>query len=86
MFQNGLFWGRIKNGFWKFFTRKSVQKISKTTYFVIIKSGLSIGVQIEVFCEKNFIFNFDTSGGPLRKKSQYFLSKKSHNLHTNRKP
>ncbi len=63
----------------------SVINISKIKYFVIIQSGLSIGVKIMIFCSKKFLSNFYHKGGPLRKKI-FFFPKKYQNLHTNRKP
>ena len=56
--------------------------ISKTLYFVLIQSGLSIGVKIMMFCSKKFFLNFDQKGGPLRKKSQFLFTRRNTTIYT----
>jgi hypothetical protein len=53
-----------ENQFFEFITKKSIYIILKATFILIIKSGLSIGVQyIVLLKEKNFVIFFRK--GPL---------------------
>ncbi len=60
------FRGLKDNSFWNFFTRKSIQNISKTIYFVIIQSGLSIGVNCGYYLQSWFLnkLQFDLDQRP----------------------
>ncbi len=71
--QKGIFRGCIKNSFLIFFTSKSLRIIFKTTYLIMIQSGLSIGGQIVIFGARRYAVPVQPEGPHAETHSLYFL-------------